>query len=482
MTLYNRNSSLPQLCVDASIFIPENECTCYATSILFDTITTATSVIGNSGSPLPISSSGLILQTLTHKNDLIMENKIATINVVISNTLNSSNINVATPTIIGDNVPYLATNSSFVTNDPTGCYVSMFYGQGNFTLTAQSTNPPLVFPGNSTTTPSYTYVYDIKFMGFKIGELNFDVSIVETLPAVTWNITNVIIDNLVSYPDSTTLFNNDSVNVVCKNETPADCCNTHAENIGAASLILSLKANKNLIGKFDKKILKKGTYKLCIGYKPWNVGFENVTWELREIVEFVLTDETLNAYWGCATSKKGQRIESHSDKATLYPGNIEIQSSGNSTDVLNNFNDFVLIIPKVLQTFSAVGPANSTTSFVVTTGINATMPYSATSLILNNLVVNSMAKLANSKIHVALKYEKVPQCPVPTTFTPDDKVNRENFSIGSLSPFKRGVTNTINSIFVSEELISLQDHIFQNSNMTSNVSVCLTSQAVNRVR
>ena len=26
----------PQLCVDASIFVPENECTCYATAILFN--------------------------------------------------------------------------------------------------------------------------------------------------------------------------------------------------------------------------------------------------------------------------------------------------------------------------------------------------------------------------------------------------------------------------------------------------------------
>jgi hypothetical protein len=492
MTCCNKSSCsiTPQLCVDASIFVPENECTCYATAILFNQ-----STLVDEWDPQDeinqIPADALTPQTIKYTGDLTMcDDAIAKIDICASNSDDFTKICVSPPTITGINVAYSEANTCFLTNDPIGCYVSMFHGQGNFVLCPRD-NPALCFDESEYI--DHDYEYDIKFMGYKIGILYFTISQIELYPQVSWSITNVRVEDLVWYPgggETTVAFNNDAVDVTCANQTPADCCNTHAENIGSACLVLSLKANNNVIGPFDGSkghCLKRGVYKLCIAYKPWNAGC-NSTWEIREIIEYVLTDEKLKAYWGCATSKKGQRICGCEDKATLYPGNLEIQSSGNPCNVFKNTNDFVLTICKVLQTFeSIVGPSDSETSFVVTTIENATLPYSPTTLILNNQVVNSFSKMANGKLHVALKYEcpySYSKCPEPPTCLRDIKkrINKENCCVGTLSPFERTSGKCIETVFVSKELTDLQDHVFQNSNQSADVCVCLTPDCLCKVK
>lgn len=496
MTCCDKNSCkvTPQFCVDASVFVPEDTCLCYATAILFNNATLESTW----DSELPenqLSTLAVAPETIEYTGNLMFgTDVVANINLTASNSDDLTEIVVSPPTITGLVVAFGEPSVFFEVNDPQSCYVSTFFGEGNFALTPVAGNPPLTFSDNASS-PQGPYVYNIRFFGVVVGQFQFSLF---QPTATTWSFTDLVIDNLVSYPgssESSPPFNNDAVTVTCFNETEADCCNTIAENIGAASLVLNLKANNNVIGPCDGNKgdnLKRGIYKLCLAFKPWNLGCGCFDWEIREIVEFVLCDEKLKAYWGCSTSKGGLRIKSCEDRATLTSGNLEIQSVGNPCDVFQNTNDFVLTIRNVFQTFSVVGPFGSTDSLVVTNILDAPVPYSPTTLVTNDAVSNLVAKLANSKLYVTLKFEcpnSKPYCTDPQCL--DDvkkrnKSNDKNCCEGSLNPFGHNKHRSddkceVTSVFLNKELTNLQDHLFQNSHSSREIIVCLTPDCLNKV-
>ena len=493
MTCCDKNECkvTPQLCVDASIFVPEDECVCYATAILFDSMT-----LEDTWDPeLPenqLSTLAVVPSSITYFGDLLLgTDVVATISVTAANTPDLASIAISNPTITGFDVAFGGPNIFFVTNDPLACYVSLLYGDGNFTITPAAGNPPMTFLDNAIS-PQGPYVFDIRFFGVLIGQFQF--SMFQPTPT-TWSFTALLIDNLSSYPGTDVdapPFNNDAVEVRCINDTEVDVENTQAENIGAAAIVLNLRANSNVIGPCDSEdSLKRGIYRLCLAYKPWNIGCGCTKWEIREIVEFVLCDERLKAYWGCSTTKAGQRIRGCEDRATLLVGNLEIQASGNPSDVFRNVNDFVLTIRNVFQTFSAIGPFGSLDSFVTSSVPEAPVPYPPTTLISNVAVNNAVAKLANSRLYVALKYD----CPNSRQYCPDpqdlddfryqrcDKT--KNCCVGSLSPFKNAddfeKNENATSVFINKELTNLQDHLFQNSRLSREVTVCLTPDCLKKV-
>lgn len=489
MTCCDKNECkvTPQLCVDASIFVPEDECVCYATAILFDSMT-----LEDTWDPeLPenqLSTLAVVPSSITYFGDLLLgTDVVATVSVTAANSPDLASIAISNPTITGFDVAFGGPNIFFVTNDPLACYVSLFYGDGNFTITPAVGNPPMTFLDNAAS-PQGPYVFDIRFFGVLIGQFQFTMF---QPTATTWSFTALLIDNLTSYPGTDAVFNNDAVEVRCINDTEADCCNTQAENIGAAAIVLNLKANCNVIGPCDANdSLKRGIYRLCLAYKPWNIGCGCTKWEIREIVEFVLCDEKLKAYWGCSTSKAGQRIRGCEDRATLTVGNLEIQASGNPSDVFRNINDFVLTIRNVFQTFNAVGPFGSLESLVVSSVPEASVPYPPTTLIPNVAINNLVAKLANSRLYVALKYD----CPNSRQYCPDPQnlddfrhcERAKNCCVGSLSPFRNAgddfeKNEHVTSVFLNKELTNLQDHLFQNSHLSREVTVCLTPDCLKKV-
>jgi hypothetical protein len=499
MSCCNKNECrvTPQLCVDASIFVPEDECLCFATAILFNSAT-----LEDTFDPFDpenqLSTLAAVPETITYNGNLLFgTDVIATVTLTASNSADLTSIVVSPPVIEGFDVAFAGPTIFFETNDADSCYVSMLFGDGNYTLTPHVDNPPLVFADNAVS-PQGPYVYDIRFFGVVIGTFNFSLF---QPTATTWSFSDIFIDNLSFYPGDgidAPVFNNDAVTVTCLNETEVDVPNTQAENIGAAALILNLRANSNVIGPYDGaagECLKRGIYKLCIAFKPWDIGCGCANWEVREIVEYVLCDEKLKAYWGCSTSKAGQRINGCEDRATLVTGNLEIQSSGNACDVFRNVNDFVLTIRNVFQTFSVVGPFGSTSALVVSSILDAPVPFSPVTLITNNSIVNSVAKLANSKLYVALRYDcfnSEPFCPEPQCLADyKKKDNTVNCCVGSLSPFGKHEKcwedkcedkhKEITSVFVNKELTNLQDHLFQNSQMSREIQICLTPECLKQV-
>jgi hypothetical protein len=480
----------PQLCVDASIFVPEDECVCYATGILFDgmTLDKNTRIPEIPGGSL--STVAVVPSSITFSGSLALgADAVAIITVTASNSPDLSSIVISNPTITGLNVAFSGPNIFLLTNDPLSCFVSLLRGNCNFAITPAAGNPPMTFHDNAPS-PQGPYVFDIRFFGVLIGQFKF--TMFQPTPT-TWSFDALMIDNLSSYPGTGIdhpPFNNDAVEVRCINDTAIDIDNTQAENIGAAAIVLNLKANSNVIGPYDgTNLLKRGIYRLCIAYKPWNIGYASIKWEIREIVEFVLCDDKLKAYWGCSTSKAGQRIRGYEDRATLTVGNLEIQAAGNPSDVFRNINDFALTIRNVFQTFSAVGPLGSLDSLVVSSVLNATVPYPPTTLIPNIIINNIVAKMANSRLYVALKYD----CPNSQQYCPDPqnlndfRHSAKNCKIGSLSPFRNKggdcVKNnqTVTSIFINKELTNLQDHLFQNSHLSREATVCLTPDCLNKV-
>ena len=490
MTCCDKNECkvTPQLCVDASIFVPEDECVCYATAILFDSMT-----LEDTWDPeLPenqLSTLAVVPSSITYFGDLLLgTDVVATISVTAANSPDLASIVISNPTITGFDVAFGGPNIFFVTNDPLACYVSLLYGDGNFTITPSAGNPPMTFLDNSSS-PQGPYFFDIRFFGVLIGQFQF--TMFQPTPT-TWSFTALLIDNLSSYPGIDTVFNNDAVEVRCINDTEVDVENTQAENIGAAALVLNLRANSNVIGPCDADdSLKRGIYRLCLAYKPWNIGCGCTKWEIREIVEFVLCDERLKAYWGCSTSKAGQRIRGCEDRATLIVGNLEIQASGNPSDVFRNVNDFVLTIRNVFQTFSAIGPFGSLDSFVISSVPDAPVPFPPTTLIPNVAINNTVAKLANSRLYIALKYD----CPNSRQYCPDPQNlddfrhqqcdRTKNCCVGSLSPFKNAddfeKNENTTSVFINKELTNLQDHLFQNSRLSREATVCLTPDCLKKV-
>jgi hypothetical protein len=239
---------------------------------------------------------------------------------------------------------------------------------------------------------------------------------------------------------------------------------TQAMRIGDASLILQLRANKNVLSKSgdnaDPDNFPPGVYDVCITYKPCDGDFENF-----HVFRVTITDNSISATWGKDTDKNGVSIKSIKDSAKLKKINVTV--CGDIVGVFQNTNDFVMYIENVMQLTSLVGSQ----SIVKATA--GDKPYSAGVLEFNgNDYKYIKAELANSKLYLAVKYVSV----IPD----DEKAQKQPIDCcpGTLNPFSN--SNHVNPGFVNikgfcmREITHMQDHPLHGSNLSREVTVCLS--------
>jgi hypothetical protein len=249
--------------------------------------------------------------------------------------------------------------------------------------------------------------------------------------------------------------------------------------IGAANLCLHVRANKNVLVENEAGINSKfpdGNYSLCITMKD-----HNGDWDVANIIAFHVNNGVLTARWGKDMKKKYIEITANEDADIIKTKNIKVTTSGKPEDVSLNENDFVICIECVNQLSEKFVSVNGIVMPDSTLGVIGSAPYNPSTLTFNNTVTNLNAKLSNSKMYMALKY----MCYVPLSPDAPPQDPYVNHCKGTLDPFAEPVapgTNGSQKVtlksFKMVEITNLNDHPYNNSNVSREVSICLTGEEI----
>jgi hypothetical protein len=248
----------------------------------------------------------------------------------------------------------------------------------------------------------------------------------------------------------------------------------HASRIGESCLCLQLRANRNLLSQEECdpedpgcSYFYKGDYEVCVVFKDCEGNFKSLS-----VVRLNVGD-TLSAYWGKDTNRYDTALTEHTDSGIVLNKAAKVSSCGHVSGVYNNTNDLVICIENVMQAFPGLGSVvDGVVECVNVPSDCLTLPTRKT----------IKSELANSKLYVAIKSVSI--CPgiLPPTNDPVPACR------GTLNPFVprdpcpvppkcvkvNGFTNC--------EVVSMNDHPLHGSDLSRDVTCCLTNEDIEYIR
>jgi hypothetical protein len=248
----------------------------------------------------------------------------------------------------------------------------------------------------------------------------------------------------------------------------------HAENIANASLLLQLRANKNVLNASadiaDPETFLPGDYDVCVSFKDCDGEFSNLN-----VFRITLTqDNKIVGKWGKNTTKCGSVIAANHDSAKLKSATgssskANVSVCGSLNGVFNNTNDFVLCIENVMQLFSLFG----TDALIEDAGDNVpvfNMEHDEYPVL--------FAALANTKLYLSIRYVCIAADSESSTASKPHQMCR-----GQLNPFDNSRTQSNSGYtfikgYTIAEITNMMDHPLMQSNLSREITLCISNQDV----